>query len=102
MVVKFWMAISPEEQLRRFQERKDTPHKNFKITDEDWRNREKWPQYERAVGDMVDRTSTDVAPWHIVASNDKLFSRIEVLTHLCERLEAALEGVAAPPRKAKR
>jgi polyphosphate kinase 2 (PPK2 family) len=51
---------------------------------------------------MVDRTSTDVAPWHIVASNDKLFSRIEVLTHLCERLEAALEGVAAPPRKAKR
>ncbi len=102
VVVKFWMAISPEEQLRRFQERKDTPHKNFKITDEDWRNREKWPQYERAVGDMVDRTSTDVAPWHIVASNDKLFSRIEVLTHLCERLEAALEGVAAPPRKAKR
>jgi polyphosphate kinase 2 (PPK2 family) len=101
VVVKFWMAITPEEQLRRFQERQDTPHKNFKITDEDWRNREKWPQYERAVGDMVDRTSTDVAPWHIVASNDKLFSRIAVLTHLCERLEAALDGAAAPPRKAR-
>lgn len=102
VVVKFWMAITPVEQLRRFQERQDTPHKQFKITDEDWRNREKWPQYERAVGDMVDRTSTDVAPWHIVASNDKLFSRIAVLTHLCERLEAALDTAAAPAGKARR
>jgi polyphosphate:AMP phosphotransferase len=92
IVVKFWMAITPDEQLRRFEERKATPHKNFKITDEDWRNRKKWPLYERAVGDMVDRTSTDVAPWHVVASDDKLFSRIEVLRHLCDRIEGALRN----------
>jgi len=92
IVVKFWMAITPDEQLRRFEERKATPHKNFKITEEDWRNRKKWPLYERAVGDMVDRTSTDVAPWHVVASDDKLFSRIEVLRHLCERIEDTLRN----------
>ena len=96
IVLKFWMAITSQEQLRRFNERKATPHKNFKITDEDWRNREKWPAYERAIGDMLDRTSTDLAPWHVVASNDKLFSRIEVLSRLCEGLEKALA-----PRKAR-
>lgn len=90
VVVKFWLAITPQEQLRRFEERKNTPYKQYKITDEDWRNRDKWPLYERAVGDMIDFTSTDVAPWHVVASDDKLFSRIEVLTHLCERLAQAL------------
>ena len=90
IVVKFWMAITQDEQLRRFDERKTTPHKQFKITDEDWRNRKKWPQYERAACEMVDRTSTDIAPWHVVASDDKLFSRIEVLRHLCERIEKAL------------
>ena len=92
IVIKFWLAITPQEQLRRFDERKATPYKNFKITDEDWRNREKWPQYEAAVGDMIDRTSTDIAPWKLVASNDKLFSRIEVLRHFCERLEEALQA----------
>jgi polyphosphate kinase 2 (PPK2 family) len=92
IVVKFWMAITPDEQLRRFEERKATAYKNFKITAEDWRNRDKWPLYERAVEDMIDRTSTDVAPWHVIASNDKLFSRIEALTHVCERLEHALAG----------
>ncbi|MDP3651531.1 MAG: polyphosphate:AMP phosphotransferase [Rhodoferax sp.] len=91
VVVKFWMAITPEEQLRRFEERQSTAYKNFKITDDDWRNREKWPLYEGAVHDMIDRTSTDVAPWHVVASNDKLFSRIAVLTQVCERLEQALD-----------
>jgi polyphosphate:AMP phosphotransferase len=90
VVVKFWMAITPDEQLRRFEERQTTPHKNYKITPDDWRNREKWPLYTRAIGDMIDRTSTDVAPWHVVASNDKLWSRIEVLRQLCERLEQAL------------
>jgi polyphosphate:AMP phosphotransferase len=92
VVVKFWMAITPDEQLRRFEERKATPHKNFKITDDDWRNRDKWPQYERAIGDMIDRTSTDVAPWHVVASNDKLFARIQVLSDLCARIEKALDS----------
>ncbi|MEI6735046.1 MAG: polyphosphate:AMP phosphotransferase, partial [Comamonadaceae bacterium] len=84
VVIKFWLAITLDEQLRRFNERKATPHKNFKITEDDWRNRDKWPQYERAIGDMIDRTSTELAPWHVVASDDKMFSRIEVLTKLCE------------------
>jgi polyphosphate kinase 2 (PPK2 family) len=96
VLVKFWLAITPQEQLRRFEERQATPHKNFKITDEDWRNRTKWPLYEQAVGDMVDRTSTDVAPWHVVASDDKLFARVEVLRTLCDRIEAAL---GAKPRR---
>jgi polyphosphate kinase 2 (PPK2 family) len=93
VVIKFWLAITADEQLRRFEERKNTPYKNFKITDDDWRNRDKWPEYERAIGDMIDRTSTDVAPWHVVASDDKLWSRIEVLKHLCERIEAALAAM---------
>jgi AMP-polyphosphate phosphotransferase len=93
IILKFWMAITPAEQFRRFEERKATPHKMFKITDEDWRNRKRWPLYERAVGDMVDRTSTDVAPWFVVASDDKLFSRIEVLRHLCERIEQAFRDM---------
>jgi len=85
--------------LRRFEERKATPHKNFKITEEDWRNRKKWPQYERAVADMLDQTSTDVAPWHVVASDDKLFSRVEVLRHLCERIEQALRPAKGKGRR---
>ena len=89
VVVKFWLAISSDEQLKRFEARQTTPHKVHKITAEDWRNREKWPQYASAVDDMMDRTSTDIAPWHIVASNDKLWSRIEVLKLLCDRLESA-------------
>ncbi|MES2480792.1 MAG: polyphosphate:AMP phosphotransferase [Pseudomonadota bacterium] len=92
IVVKFWLAVTPDEQLRRFEERKSLPYKNFKITDEDWRNRDKWPLYEAAVGEMIDRTSTDLAPWHVIASDDKLFSRIEVLRTLCERMERALEA----------
>ena len=89
IVVKFWLAITPEQQLARFDARKNTPYKAYKITDEDWRNRDKWPQYARAVDDMIDRTSTELAPWHIIASDDKMWSRIEVLTVLCDRLEAA-------------
>ena len=91
VVVKFWLAITPEEQLSRFDERKNTPHKQYKITEDDWRNRAKWPLYAQAVGDMIDRTSTRTAPWHVVASDDKLWSRIEVLRTLCERLQAALD-----------
>jgi len=90
IVVKFWMAITPGEQLRRFKARQDTPYKRFKITDEDWRNRKKWPKYERAVNDMVERTSTDPAPWNVIASDDKLFARIEALEKLCERIESVL------------
>ena len=90
IVAKFWLAITSAEQLRRFKARQKTPYKRFKITAEDWRNREKWPQYERPVNDMIERTATDHAPWNVIASDDKHFSRIETLEWLCERIEAAL------------
>lgn len=94
VVVKCWLAITQAEQLRRFESRQETPYKMHKITPEDWRNRDKWPLYARAVDDMIERTSTDLAPWHIVASDDKLWSRIEVLRLLCEQLEQTLESSA--------
>jgi polyphosphate:AMP phosphotransferase len=90
IVAKFWLSITPGEQLKRFKARQDTPYKRFKITAEDWRNRKKWPQYARAVEDMLERTNTEPAPWDVVASDDKLFSRIETLEKLCGRIEAAL------------
>jgi polyphosphate:AMP phosphotransferase len=90
IVIKFWLAISKEEQYRRFREREKTAFKRFKITPEDWRNRKKWDAYEKAVCDMVDRTSTDIAPWTLVEANDKLYARAKVLRTLCDRMEAAL------------
>ena len=95
VVVKFWLAITKDEQLRRFEERQKIAFKTFKITEEDWRNREKWADYEHAVCDMVDRTSTLVAPWTLVEANDKNFARIKVLTTLCERIEERLERLRA-------
>ena len=89
-LVKFWIHISQAEQLRRFEERKATAYKQHKITEEDWRNREKWNAYEAAIGEMVARTSTRRAPWTIVAGNDKKMARIQVLETFCERLEKAL------------
>ena len=90
ILVKFWVAITKEEQLRRFNERKKIAFKNFKITEEDWRNRKKWGSYEHAVCDMVERTSTGVAPWNVIPANDKLFGRISILRTLCQRLEQGL------------
>jgi polyphosphate:AMP phosphotransferase len=90
LIVKFWLAISKEEQLRRFKEREKIGFKRFKITEEDWRNREKWDAYEQAVCDMVERTSTDIAPWTIVEGNSKYYARIKVLKTLCDTIEAAL------------
>ncbi|GGC54017.1 polyphosphate:AMP phosphotransferase [Chelatococcus reniformis] len=90
IVVKFWLAISPEEQLRRFQAREETSFKRFKITPDDWRNRGKWDLYERAVTDMVDRTSTRRAPWTLISAEDKKFARVEVLRTVADRLEEAL------------
>jgi AMP-polyphosphate phosphotransferase len=87
VVMKFWLQISKAEQLRRFRAREDTPFKRFKITPDDWRNRRKWNQYESAVCDMIDRTSTTTAPWTIVESEDKLYGRLKVLRTLCESLE---------------
>ncbi len=90
VVVKFWLAISSAEQLARFKLREKTPFKRFKITEEDWRNRDKWSAYERAVCDMVDRTSTDVAPWHLVEANDKRWARVKIVETLADALEKAL------------
>jgi polyphosphate:AMP phosphotransferase len=90
VLVKFWLSISQEEQLRRFKEREEVGFKRFKITEEDWRNRGKWEDYERAVCDMVDRTSTQIAPWTLVEANDKNFARIKILKTLHRQIEAAM------------
>ena len=90
VVLKFWLHIDQQEQLRRFREREQTPWKQHKITADDWRNRERWDDYERAVTDMVVHTSTDIAPWTLVAANDKRVARIAILKTYCERLAAAL------------
>lgn len=79
VLIKFWLQISKDEQLRRFEERQSTPHKQWKITEEDWRNREKWDQYKRAVDEMLYRTSTSYAPWTIVEANSKWYARIKAL-----------------------
>ncbi len=91
IVVKFWLTITAEEQLKRFKEREKTRFKRFKITAEDWRNRKKWDEYEHAVCDMIDRSSTEIAPWTLVEANDKYYTRIKVLRTLCDRLEDALK-----------
>lgn len=90
ILVKFWLQVSKNEQLARFKEREETGFKRFKITQEDWRNRDKWDAYEHAVCDMVDRTSTEIAPWTLVEANDKHFARVKVLETLCDRIDAAL------------
>jgi len=96
VLVKLWLHIDPDEQLRRFQEREQVPWKRHKITEEDYRNREKRALYEHAVNDMVERTGTEYAPWTLIAANDKRHARIEALKTFCERLEAALDGAAQP------
>jgi polyphosphate:AMP phosphotransferase len=90
IVAKFWIHITPEEQLRRFREREDTPYKQHKITPEDWRNRDKWHDYALAVEDMVAHTSTRHAPWTLVAGNSKYYARVQILKTLCKALKAAL------------
>ena len=90
IVNKFWVHISPQEQLRRFKERQRIDYKQYKITEEDWRNRAKWSAYAVAVDDMVGRTSTEFAPWTLVAGNDKKFARVQILKTMVKRLEAEL------------
>ena len=99
IVMKFWLQISKEEQLKRFKEREKIEFKRFKITEEDWRNREKWDPYQDAICDMVDRTSTGTAPWTLVEANDKGYARVKILRTICERLEAELEGKPVPQSK---
>ena len=91
VVIKFWMHIDKDEQERRFRERQENPEKQWKITDEDWRNREKWDQYEDAVNEMLMRTSTDYAPWVVVEGNDKYYARVKVLRTVVEAIEARLK-----------
>jgi polyphosphate:AMP phosphotransferase len=85
-VIKFWLHIDADEQLRRFRARETTPYKKYKITDEDYRNREKRDAYAAAVNEMVARTSTEYAPWHLVPANDKRYARIAVMEQVCDRL----------------
>jgi polyphosphate:AMP phosphotransferase len=93
VVVKYWLAISKDEQHQRFKAREKVGYKRFKITEEDWRNRRKWDAYEQAVCDMVDRTSSSFAPWTLVEANNKYYARIKVLKTLCGAIEDALKRV---------
>ncbi|MGI6316833.1 MAG: polyphosphate:AMP phosphotransferase [Christensenellales bacterium] len=91
VIVKFWMAIDKDEQLNRFKARESTPEKRWKLTDEDWRNREKWEAYENAVNDMLRYTNTEYAPWTVVESNSKLYARIKVLETIVDAIEKKLD-----------
>jgi polyphosphate kinase 2 (PPK2 family) len=90
VLVKYWIHITKDEQLRRFKEREKASYTQWKLTPEDWRNRDRWGEYERAVNDMVERTSTRLAPWTLVEGNDKYFARLKVIETACDSLEAAI------------
>ena len=91
LLLKFWLHIDADEQMRRFKEREQTGHKRHKITDEDYRNRDKWQDYTQAANVMFARTSTDLAPWHLVAANDKHHARVQVLETLCKAMKKHLD-----------
>lgn len=94
--MKFWLHITPEEQLKRFKERKHTAYKRWKLTEEDWRNRDHWEGYEEAVNDMVAYTSTERAPWHLIGANDKHHARLAVLEIVARTFESALRTRRSP------
>ena len=99
ILIKFWLHISDEEQLKRFQKREKDPLKTWKLTEEDWRNREKRDQYLEAVEDMVARTDQPHAPWHLVPADSKRYARVTVLETVIERIEAGMRkwGFEPPP-----
>jgi polyphosphate kinase 2 (PPK2 family) len=99
IVVKFWLHISREEQLNRFEERQRIGYKAWKLTDEDWRNREKWGAYEDAAEEMLVKTSTTLAPWTLVEANDKYWARVKVLSRLVEVLSKELNYKPQDPFK---
>lgn len=99
VVVKFWLQTSQGEQLRRFKERERVEFKRFKLTAEDWRNRDKWDAYQKAVVDMVERTSTGSVPWTLVEAEDKNYARVKILRTICERLEAELGACRGEKKK---
>lgn len=94
VIVKFWINIDKDEQYRRFKERENTPSKRWKITDEDWRNREKWDEYEKAVDRMIEKTSTEFAPWTVIEGNDKKYARIKALKTIAKSISKKLEEQA--------
>ncbi len=96
ILLKFWLHLTPQEQLKRFQARQDTPWKRWKLTEEDWRNRARWHEYEVAAHDMVERTSTRYAKWHLIEGNDKRFARVKVLRTVVDALSRALPDVVLP------
>ena len=91
VMIKFWMHISDDEQLKRFDARKNDPLKRWKLTDEDWRNREKRKDYEDAVVEMIEHTDTSFAPWTVVEAEDKRYGRVKVLETVCARMESAMK-----------
>ena len=91
VVIKFWINIDKEEQLKRFTLRQNTPEKQWKITDEDWRNREKWDIYEKYIDTMIEKTSTKAAPWTIIEGNDKKYARIKAMKTIIEKIEEKME-----------
>jgi polyphosphate kinase 2 (PPK2 family) len=99
ILAKFWVHISQEEQLRRFETRKETPHKTWKLTDEDWRNREQFGAYSKAVDDMLLKTSTLTSPWTVIEGEDKLWARIRTMRHLANLLESELGPLQVRKRK---
>jgi polyphosphate kinase 2 (PPK2 family) len=102
VLCKFWFHITKDEQLNRFKAREGVAYKRWKLTEEDWRNRDKWDAYEVAVDDMIEHTSTTLAPWTLVEANDKRSARIKVLTTICDRLRAGIDRAEAAGAKARR
>ncbi len=98
-IVKFWMHISPDEQLKRFEKREQEPLKRWKLTDEDWRNRERWTEYAAAAEEMFERTDRAHAPWKIVAADSKRYARVTVLETVISEIESAMrrQGFEPPP-----
>jgi polyphosphate kinase 2 (PPK2 family) len=95
ILVKYWLHITKDEQLQRFEHRASVPYKRWKLTDDDWRNRDKWEAYELAVNDMIEKTSTSQAPWTLIPANSKPYARLQVVETLCQRLEDAIARAKA-------
>lgn len=98
VIIKFWLHISPEEQLRRFEAREKDPLKQWKLTDEDWRNRKRRAEYEEAVEEMLDRTDSEMAPWFVIPGESKRYARVAVIETVNARIEAGMKrwGIEPP------
>jgi AMP-polyphosphate phosphotransferase len=99
VLIKFWLHISEDEQLKRFEERRDDPLKAWKLTPDDWENRSKRPQYLKAVEEMLERTDHEAAPWELVEADSKRYARVKVVETVCDRIEAGMRAVGVKPPK---